>query len=43
LELPPDGSLFTGEAVTRRLEALGRAAGLATRTTRRRAVSPALA
>ena len=43
LELPPSGSLFVGEAVTRRLEALGRALGLATRTLRRRSQSPALA
>jgi len=42
LELPPTGSLFTGEAVQRRLDALGRAFGLATRTTRRRSPSPAL-
>ncbi len=43
LELPPDGSLFVGEAVTRRLDALGRTLGLAVRTTRRRAATPALA
>jgi exopolyphosphatase/guanosine-5'-triphosphate,3'-diphosphate pyrophosphatase len=43
LELPPEGGLFVGEAVTRRLDALGRALGLATRTIRRRAPSPALA
>jgi exopolyphosphatase / guanosine-5'-triphosphate,3'-diphosphate pyrophosphatase len=43
LELPASGSLFTGEAVQRRLDPLGRAAGLATRTTRRRSPSPALA
>ena len=43
LELPPTGSLFIGEAVTRRLDALGRALGLATRTMRRRSASPALA
>jgi exopolyphosphatase / guanosine-5'-triphosphate,3'-diphosphate pyrophosphatase len=43
LELPASGSLFTGEAVQRRLDALGRAAGLATRTIRRRSASPALA
>jgi exopolyphosphatase/guanosine-5'-triphosphate,3'-diphosphate pyrophosphatase len=43
LELPPTGSLFTGEAVQRRLDALGRAFGLATRTVRRRSPSPALA
>ncbi|MGH7735580.1 MAG: Ppx/GppA family phosphatase, partial [Gemmatimonadales bacterium] len=43
LELPQTGSLFIGEAVTRRLDALGRALGLATRTLRRRTPSPALA
>ena len=43
LELPPTGSLFIGEAVTRRLDALGRALGLPTRTLRRRTPSPALA
>jgi exopolyphosphatase/guanosine-5'-triphosphate,3'-diphosphate pyrophosphatase len=43
LELPPAGSLFTGEAVQRRLDALGRAFGLAARTVRRRSPSPALA
>ena len=43
LELPPTGSLFIGEAVQRRLDALGRALGLATRTVRRRSPSPALA
>jgi len=43
LELPRDGSLFIGEAVTRRLEALGRTLGLASRTTRRRAAARALA
>src|SRR6266702_4518749 len=43
LELPPTGSLFTGEAVQRRLDALGRAFGLETRTVRRRSPSPALA
>ena len=43
LELPPTGSLFVGEAVQRRLEALGRALGLATRTMRRRQPSPAVA
>jgi exopolyphosphatase/guanosine-5'-triphosphate,3'-diphosphate pyrophosphatase len=41
LELPASGSLFIGEAVQRRLDALGRALGVATRTLRRR--SPALA
>jgi len=39
LELPAEGSLFVGEAVTRRLDALGRALGLAASTTRRRAAS----
>jgi exopolyphosphatase / guanosine-5'-triphosphate,3'-diphosphate pyrophosphatase len=43
LELPSTGSLFTGEAVQRRFDALGRALGLATRTQRRRSPSPALA
>jgi exopolyphosphatase/guanosine-5'-triphosphate,3'-diphosphate pyrophosphatase len=43
LEVPANGSLFTGEAVQRRLDALGRALGLATRTLRRRSPSPALA
>jgi exopolyphosphatase/guanosine-5'-triphosphate,3'-diphosphate pyrophosphatase len=43
LELPPSGSLFVGEAVQRRLDALGRALGLATRTVRRRSPTPALA
>lgn len=43
LELPPAGNLFVGEAVQRRLDALGRALGLATRTVRRRSPSPALA
>ncbi|MGC2412398.1 MAG: Ppx/GppA family phosphatase [Stellaceae bacterium] len=43
LELPPDGSLFTGEVVQRRLDALGRAFSLGTRTERRRSPSPALA
>ncbi|HLY44163.1 MAG TPA: Ppx/GppA family phosphatase [Stellaceae bacterium] len=42
LELPQSGSLFTGEAVQRRLDALGRALGLAARTMRRRSPSPAL-
>ena len=40
LELPSTGSLFIGEAVTRRLDALGRTLGLATRTSRRRSPSP---
>jgi exopolyphosphatase/guanosine-5'-triphosphate,3'-diphosphate pyrophosphatase len=35
LELPLTGSLFVGEAVQRRLDALGRALGVATRTLRR--------
>jgi exopolyphosphatase/guanosine-5'-triphosphate,3'-diphosphate pyrophosphatase len=43
LELPPTGSLFVGEAVQRRLDALGRALGLATRTERRRSPTPVLA
>jgi exopolyphosphatase/guanosine-5'-triphosphate,3'-diphosphate pyrophosphatase len=43
LELPVTGTLFQGEAVQRRVDALGRALGLATRTERQRARSPALA
>jgi exopolyphosphatase/guanosine-5'-triphosphate,3'-diphosphate pyrophosphatase len=43
LEMPESGSLFQGEAVERRLAALGRAFGLGTRTTRRRERRPALA
>lgn len=43
LELPPTGGLFVGEAVQRRLDALGRALGVATRTIRRRYPSPAAA
>lgn len=43
LELPPTGSLFAGEAVKRRLDALGRALGLPTRTVRRRWESAAAA
>jgi exopolyphosphatase / guanosine-5'-triphosphate,3'-diphosphate pyrophosphatase len=43
LELPPNGSLFQGEAVERRLAALGRVLGLSSRTTRRRTRRPALA
>lgn len=43
LELPASGSLFTGEAVQRRLDALGRALGLRTRTVRRRSPAAALA
>jgi len=42
LELPAAGSLFIGEAVQRRLEALGRALSLATRTSRRRNPAAAL-
>jgi exopolyphosphatase / guanosine-5'-triphosphate,3'-diphosphate pyrophosphatase len=36
LDLPPAGSLFTGETVQRRLDTLGRALGLSTRAVRRR-------
>jgi exopolyphosphatase / guanosine-5'-triphosphate,3'-diphosphate pyrophosphatase len=43
LELPASGSLFSGEAVTRRLDALGRALGLPTRTISRRSPSPVAA
>jgi len=43
LELPATGSLFVGEAVQRRLDALGRSLGLATRTVRRRNPSRVLA
>jgi len=43
LELPARGSLFVGEAVQRRLDALGRALGLATRTERRLSPTPVLA
>lgn len=43
LELPESGSLFQGEAVERRLGALGRALGLVTQTQRRRERRPALA
>jgi exopolyphosphatase/guanosine-5'-triphosphate,3'-diphosphate pyrophosphatase len=43
LELPASGSLFQGEAVERRLAALGRALGLVPQTVRRRARKPALA
>ena len=43
LELPATGSLFVGEAVQRRLDALGRALGLATLTERRRSPTPVLA
>ena len=43
LDLPPSGSLFLGEAVERRLAALGRALGQPARRERRRAPDPALA
>jgi exopolyphosphatase / guanosine-5'-triphosphate,3'-diphosphate pyrophosphatase len=43
LDVPSSGSLFTGEAVQRRLDALGRALGLDARAVRRRSPSPALA
>jgi exopolyphosphatase/guanosine-5'-triphosphate,3'-diphosphate pyrophosphatase len=43
LELPATGSLFVGEAVQRRLDALGRVLDLTTRTERRRSPSPVLA
>ena len=43
LELPATGSLFVGEAVQRRLDALGRTLGLPTHTERRRAPTPVLA
>jgi exopolyphosphatase/guanosine-5'-triphosphate,3'-diphosphate pyrophosphatase len=43
LQLPPDGSLFTGEVVQRRLDALGRALNLEARAVRRRSTSRALA
>jgi exopolyphosphatase / guanosine-5'-triphosphate,3'-diphosphate pyrophosphatase len=44
LEMPDNSSLFQGEAVERRLAALGRGFGLSARTTRRRrARKPALA
>ena len=43
LELPASGSLFQGEAVERRLAALGRALGLMPQTVRRRARKPAMA
>jgi len=43
LELPASGGLFVGEAVQRRLDALGRAMGLATRTERRLNPTPVLA
>ncbi len=41
LELPPTGNLFSGEAVTRRLDALGRALALPARTLRRRETAAA--
>lgn len=40
LELPADGGLFQGEAVERRLAALGRALGLTPQTVRRRVRRP---
>jgi hypothetical protein len=43
LELPAGGNLFQGEAVERRLAALGRALNLTPQTARRRARRPALA
>ena len=43
LELPATGNLFQGEAVERRLAALGRALGLGPQTVRRRVRRPALA
>jgi exopolyphosphatase/guanosine-5'-triphosphate,3'-diphosphate pyrophosphatase len=43
LEMPPAGSLFLGEAVQRRLDALGRALGEPARRERRRETSAALA
>ncbi|HTQ33127.1 MAG TPA: Ppx/GppA family phosphatase [Stellaceae bacterium] len=43
MELPATGSVFQGEAVERRLGALGRALGLTVQTTRRRQRRPALA
>jgi exopolyphosphatase / guanosine-5'-triphosphate,3'-diphosphate pyrophosphatase len=43
LELPPTGNLFVGEAVQRRLDALGRALGVATYTVRDRHPNPAAA
>jgi exopolyphosphatase/guanosine-5'-triphosphate,3'-diphosphate pyrophosphatase len=43
LELPAEGSLFQGEAVERRLAALGRALGLGPQMTRRRVRRAALA
>jgi len=43
MELPATGSLFTGEAVSRRFDALGRTIGLPTHTTRQRRRTAALA
>jgi exopolyphosphatase/guanosine-5'-triphosphate,3'-diphosphate pyrophosphatase len=43
LEMPETGTLFQGEAVQRRVDALGRALGLLTRTDQRRARKPVLA
>jgi exopolyphosphatase/guanosine-5'-triphosphate,3'-diphosphate pyrophosphatase len=43
LELPSSGSLFQGEAVERRLAALGRALGLTPQMVRRRVRRPAMA
>ena len=43
LELPESGNLFQGEAVERRLWALGRALGVSTQMMRRRALRPAMA
>lgn len=43
LDVPASGSLFLGEAVQRRLDAIGRALGQTARTERRRSASPALA
>ena len=42
LEMPPTGSLFAGETVTRRLDALGRALALPARTLRRRETAAAV-
>jgi exopolyphosphatase/guanosine-5'-triphosphate,3'-diphosphate pyrophosphatase len=41
LDLPPAGNLFAGEAVQRRLDAVGRALGLEARSVRRKTASPA--
>ena len=43
LELPPSGNLFAGEAVQRRLDALGRALALPAHSLRRRETGPAIA